>query len=43
VVNCGNALQEAFGAYYEHGQLVDAATPAEAVALVHRLLPTGVL
>ncbi len=39
VVNCGAVLDSAFGPYYEHGQLLDATSPAEAIALASRSLP----
>jgi len=40
VVNCGVMLGPVFMAFYDRGQLIDASTPAEAIALVRRSLPT---
>lgn len=43
VVTLGFPLGSAFGRYYDSGQLRDAVTPIEAVALIRSALPGGAL
>jgi hypothetical protein len=43
VVNCGLELGAVLGPYYDRGQLVDALSPAEAIAAVHKALPEELL
>lgn len=38
VINCGIALGPALDPYYERGQLLDAGSPADAIAAVHAAL-----